>query len=160
MSRNYSGVLRSALVPLALVFGLASSGCKASQIHVEPYKNLPQDAGNPEVGMVTAHGNGTVSSDATEAIAIAKAFERPVPVTAFKWATGHTLAAGGAIEAILTLLALRERRVPGIATLRKKASDCGSLAVSASEQKPTGKCALLISRAWASLTTCLVLGCD
>jgi len=52
------------------------------------------DAGiSPDaVGMIVAHGNGTRASDSSEAMAIRRVWgEKPPPVTAFKWAFGHTL---------------------------------------------------------------------
>lgn len=113
--------------------------------------------GPDEIGMVVAHGNGTVPSDASEALAIGAAFDR-VPVTAFKWATGHTLAAAGVIETILALLSLDEGRVPGIAPLKRQAHDCAAVSVSSAEQKPRKPRALLVSRAYGSLNSCLVIG--
>ena len=41
------------------------------------------------------------------------------PVTGFKWAFGHLLAASGIIEAVQALCALRVGIVPGIATLKE-----------------------------------------
>ncbi|HEY3553890.1 MAG TPA: beta-ketoacyl synthase N-terminal-like domain-containing protein, partial [Casimicrobiaceae bacterium] len=70
-----------------------------------------------DVGMIVAHGNGTAQSDASEAQALRRVFGAACPpVTAFKWAIGHLIAAAGIIEPTLALAALRARRVPGIAT--------------------------------------------
>src|SRR5207248_1642182 len=70
-----------------------------------------------EVGMIVAHGNGTPQSDASEAAAIKRAFgSAPPPVTAFKWAFGHLIAAAGVIDTVLALHALQDRVVPGIAS--------------------------------------------
>ena len=69
------------------------------------------------VGMIAAHGNGTPQSDASEAAAIRRVFGASAPpATAFKWAFGHLIAAAGILEAVLTLRALHERVVPGVAT--------------------------------------------
>ncbi len=55
-----------------------------------------------DVGMIVAHGNGTRQSDASEAAAIRRVFGAGAPpVTAFKWAFGHLIAAAGIIEAVL-----------------------------------------------------------
>ena len=78
------------------------------------------DAGlRPEdVGMIVAHGNGTPQSDASEAAALRQVFGAAMPpVTAFKWAFGHLIAAAGILDAVLALAALKQRVVPGIATL-------------------------------------------
>lgn len=113
------------------------------------------------VGMIVAHANGTVASDASEARAIAEVFgAEAVPVTGFKWSLGHTVAASGAVEAILALFALRERRVPGIATLRRRAADCDGVRVSAAEQEPRSASCVVITRGFAGLTACLVLSAD
>src|SRR5438874_2483052 len=73
-----------------------------------------------DIGMIVAHGNGTPQSDASEAAAIRSIFgtgaDAP-PVTAFKWAIGHLIAAAGIIETVLALAALRRGIVPGIATV-------------------------------------------
>ena len=59
------------------------------------------------VGMIIAHGNGTRASDASEAAAILQVFgKNPPPVTAFKWAFGHLLAASGMLDVVLALRAL------------------------------------------------------
>ena len=51
-------------------------------------------------------------------MAIRRVFgENPPPVTAFKWAVGHTIAASGALDVVLALTALEQGVVPGIATL-------------------------------------------
>ena len=50
--------------------------------------------------MIVAHGNGTENSDVSEARALLQVFGRDMPpVTAFKWAFGHLLAAAGLLEA-------------------------------------------------------------
>jgi 3-oxoacyl-(acyl-carrier-protein) synthase len=53
-----------------------------------------------DVGMIVAHGSGTRQSDASEALAICRVFGATAPpVTAFKWAFGHPLAASGILIA-------------------------------------------------------------
>jgi 3-oxoacyl-[acyl-carrier-protein] synthase II len=68
------------------------------------------------VGLINAHGSGTVMNDTTEGNAFNALFtgaERPL-VFATKGNFGHTLGATGAIEAIAVILALRAGRVPPI----------------------------------------------
>ena len=68
------------------------------------------DVGVEDVGYVNAHGTGTRLNDAAEVKAYERAFAgrtRPVPVSSTKSYIGHTLGAAGAIEAVITLLALR-----------------------------------------------------
>jgi len=66
--------------------------------------------GPSDVGYVNAHGTGTRLNDAAEVRAYERAFagrSEPVPVSSTKSYIGHTLGAAGAIEALITLLALR-----------------------------------------------------
>lgn len=72
-----------------------------------------------DVDHVNAHAAGTVEGDLTEATALGKVFgsHRPA-VYASKAALGHALGASGAIEAALTVLALRDGVVPPTLNLR------------------------------------------
>ena len=75
------------------------------------------DAG--AIAHVNAHGTSTVANDAAESAALVALFPRGTPpVTAVKGTTGHLVGASGAVEAVVTLLALRERSVPPVAGLR------------------------------------------
>jgi nodulation protein E len=67
-----------------------------------------------DVGYVNAHGTGTQLNDVVESAALRAVFgEGRVPVTtSTKAATGHTMGAAGAIEAVATVGALRDRFVP------------------------------------------------
>ena len=87
--------------------------------------------GPTDVGMIVAHANGTRQSDASEAAALLRVFRRePPPVTGFKWAFGHLIAASGIIETVVALSALRARTVPGIATFSELDPACAGLPVS------------------------------
>jgi 3-oxoacyl-[acyl-carrier-protein] synthase-1 len=110
-----------------------------------------------EVGMIVAHGSGTRPSDATEALAIHRVFgATPPPVTAFKWAFGHPLAASGILDSVLALLALRHGVVPGVATLRELDPDLGSLPVSKLPRAPRSDVALVLNRGFGGTNTALV----
>jgi 3-oxoacyl-[acyl-carrier-protein] synthase II len=68
-----------------------------------------------EIGHVNAHATSTPEGDKAELQAIRTIFgdhAGEVAVTANKSMIGHTLGAAGAIEAIVTILALRDGRVP------------------------------------------------
>ncbi|MBA2630446.1 MAG: beta-ketoacyl-ACP synthase II [Thermoleophilaceae bacterium] len=77
-----------------------------------------EDAGRGpgDLAYVNAHGTSTPLNDRaeTEAIKAALGDERAhaIPISSTKSAIGHLLGAAGAVEAIATLLALRERRAP------------------------------------------------
>ena len=118
------------------------------------------DAGlSPEaVGMIVAHGNGTRASDASEALAIRRVFgAKPPPVTAFKWAFGHLIAASGVLDLVLALQALKQRIVPGIATLKSLDPVLAPFPVSAAAQQPRSDVALVLCRGFAGMNVALVV---
>jgi 3-oxoacyl-[acyl-carrier-protein] synthase-1 len=111
-----------------------------------------------DVGMIVAHGNGTPNSDASEARAIRSVFGAAIPpITAFKWAFGHLLAASGIIEAVLAIAALRARTVPGIANLQQLDPECAGLPVAARAQSPTSDVALVLARGFGGTNAALLL---
>jgi 3-oxoacyl-[acyl-carrier-protein] synthase-1 len=111
-----------------------------------------------DVGMVVAHGNGTPQSDASEAAALRQVFGAAMPpVTGFKWAFGHLIAAAGILDAVLALDALKKGVVPGIATLDQIAPDCEGIALSARLQAPRSDVALIICRGFAGINAALLL---
>lgn len=74
------------------------------------------------IGYINAHGTATPFNDAAEGRAIAGLFGR-VPVSSTKGMMGHSLGAAGAIEAVLTILALRDGFLP--ANINFRVSDMG-----------------------------------
>lgn len=68
-----------------------------------------------EVGYVNAHGTATTYNDPAEASGLHLALgahAARVPVSSTKSLHGHTLDASGLVELVVTVLALRERRLP------------------------------------------------
>lgn len=66
-----------------------------------------------EIDYISAHATSTVVGDNIEAKAIKKLFgERAskIPISAHKSMIGHTLGAGGALEAVVSLLSLRDQK--------------------------------------------------
>jgi 3-oxoacyl-[acyl-carrier-protein] synthase II len=64
---------------------------------------------------INAHGTSTPLNDRAETKAIKKALGEhaaKVPVSSTKSAIGHLLGAAGAVEAVATILALRDRMAP------------------------------------------------
>lgn len=64
-----------------------------------------------EIDYINAHGTATPFNDAAEGKAIAELFDR-VPVSSTKGMMGHSLGAAGAIEAVVSLLALQHQLLP------------------------------------------------
>ncbi|MBI4514236.1 MAG: 3-oxoacyl-ACP synthase [Deltaproteobacteria bacterium] len=110
------------------------------------------------VGMIVAHGNGGRQSDAAEAAAIRRVFGAAAPpVTAYKWAFGHTLAASGMIDTVLALESLQAGVVPGIATLRRCDPALGDFPVSATAGIPRSDVALVIGRGFAGTAAAVLV---
>ncbi len=68
-----------------------------------------------EVSAINAHGTSTKLNDYTETIAIKEVFgegARSIPITSTKSMTGHLLGAAGAVEAIFTVLGIRDGICP------------------------------------------------
>ncbi|WP_296894755.1 beta-ketoacyl-[acyl-carrier-protein] synthase family protein [Thiobacillus sp.] len=73
-----------------------------------------------DIDYINAHGTATAEGDPVEIVALRAVFgERAetLPVSATKSMHGHLLGAAGAIEAIATVLALREQTIPPTANL-------------------------------------------
>jgi 3-oxoacyl-[acyl-carrier-protein] synthase I len=68
----------------------------------------PQD-----IEYINFHGTGTPSNDDAEARAVASVLGAKIPGSSTKGATGHTLGAAGALEAVICALALRHGLMPG-----------------------------------------------
>jgi 3-oxoacyl-[acyl-carrier-protein] synthase II len=82
----------------------------------------PQD-----VDYVNAHGTSTKVNDSVETLALKLAFgehARRVPVSSTKSMTGHLICAGGVVEAIACLLAIRDGVVPPTVNLDHPDDDC------------------------------------
>lgn len=83
---------------------------------------------NPEqVDYINAHGTSTPIGDLAETQAIKKAFGKTAyqtVVSSTKSMTGHALGAAGGLEAIFTLLALRDGKIPPTINLDNPSEDC------------------------------------
>ena len=73
---------------------------------------------------VNAHGTGTTLNDSAETKAIIAALGMGVPVSSSKSYFGHTLGASGAVEAVVTVLALLHQVAPPTLRLRENAPEC------------------------------------
>jgi 3-oxoacyl-[acyl-carrier-protein] synthase-1 len=62
---------------------------------------------------INFHGTGTQANDEAEARAVASVLGAQVPGSSTKGATGHTLGAAGALEAVISALALTHALLPG-----------------------------------------------
>jgi 3-oxoacyl-[acyl-carrier-protein] synthase-1 len=71
------------------------------------------------IDYINLHGTGTPSNDRSESLAVTSVFGPTTPSSSTKGATGHTLGAAGALEAVICALALQNDFMPGgVNTLR------------------------------------------
>jgi 3-oxoacyl-[acyl-carrier-protein] synthase II len=111
-----------------------------------------------DIAHVNAHGTSTVLNDRAEAAALRTVFgDSCPPVMAVKGSTGHMVGGSGAVEAIVSLISLRERVVPPVAGLRAIGQDIG-LDVVRDAPRPAGPgYALSNSFGFGGANTSLVL---
>jgi 3-oxoacyl-[acyl-carrier-protein] synthase II len=80
-----------------------------------------------DIGYINAHGTATVLNDVTETRAIKKVFgdrAYKLPVSSTKSMHGHLLGGAGALEFVISLLALDRNAVPPTANLDVPDPDC------------------------------------
>ena len=88
---------------------------------VRAMRGALRDAGllPSDIGYVNAHGTATEVGDAVEAESVSTVFgARAVPVSATKALHGHLIGAGGALELVATVQALRRQALPPSAHVR------------------------------------------
>ncbi len=80
-----------------------------------------------KVSYLNAHGTSTAANDVTETMAIKTVFgdhAYRVPISSTKSMTGHLLGGAGAIEAVASVLAIRDRVVPPTINLTDPDPEC------------------------------------
>ncbi len=111
-----------------------------------------------DVDHINAHGTGTISNDATESRAIRDVFGPEadrILLTSTKSMHGHALGAAGALEAVATVLALREGVVPPTINFNQPDPECNvNLVANAAKPAPL-RCALSNSFAFGGLNAVL-----
>ena len=114
-----------------------------------------------DLGMIAAHATGTPDNDAAEYQAISGllASELPrIPVVAFKSLLGHTLGGAGAVELILSTLALRDQIVPACANVATEDIEYSDLNLTARSPRPRDiNSTLNTSLGFGGANTCVVL---
>ena len=82
-------------------------------------------AGDIKVDYINAHGTSTPANDKNETAAIKQAFGKEIPiVSSTKGQIGHCLGAAGAIEAVISLMAMRDSVIPPTINLENRDDDC------------------------------------
>ncbi len=95
---------------------------RAMELALEDAQLQPSD-----IDYINAHGTATREGDPAEIAAVRTVFgdrASRLPLSATKSMHGHTMGAAGAVESIVTLLALAEDRIPPTANLDQIDPDC------------------------------------
>ncbi|BBL71830.1 beta-ketoacyl-ACP synthase [Methylogaea oryzae] len=77
-----------------------------------------------DVDYVNLHATASALNDRSEAKAVASLFPSPPPCSGVKGLLGHTLGAAGAVEAVVSLLALEQGFLPGTCGLQQPDPAC------------------------------------
>jgi 3-oxoacyl-[acyl-carrier-protein] synthase II/nodulation protein E len=113
-----------------------------------------------EVGYISAHGTGTQANDSTEAAAIHQVFgacASKIPISSTKSLHGHSIGASGALEALATVLALKENLLPANAGVTEIDPTLNLDVILGAPRKATPKLALSNSLAFGGLNAVLAL---
>jgi len=120
------------------------------------------DLAPEEIDYLNLHGTGTPNNDSAEGLAVAAVFgqRRPaVEASSTKGATGHTLGAAGALEAVICVLSLQHGLLPGSVHTRRVDPSLGFEYLLANRRRPIARalsnsfgfggtnCSILLGRA-------------
>jgi nodulation protein E len=105
-------------------FGMSCDAHHITQPSMDGPVRAMRAAGLERVDYINAHGTGTAANDSTEAAAIRSLFGDGVAVSSTKSMHGHALGAAGALEAVATVLALREGVIPPTANFIERDPAC------------------------------------
>ena len=115
----------------------------------------------PDISLITAHATGTPDNDAGESAALAGLLGthlHAVPVVAHKSRLAHTLGGAGAIELILSVLAIRDQMRPTTANVALADIEYPGLNVSVGAPAPADiRRTLNTSLGFGGANTCVVL---
>ncbi|MBN2159524.1 MAG: beta-ketoacyl-[acyl-carrier-protein] synthase family protein [Spirochaetes bacterium] len=111
-----------------------------------------------DIDYINLHGTGTVDNDLSEAKAVRALFGKTMPpLSSIKGATGHSLAASGAIEAVVSAIAIREGIIPATTGCAEPDPSLELIPVLEPMEKKTGTI-LSNSFGFGGNNACLVLG--
>ena len=117
--------------------------------------------GRDAIGVINAHGTGTLFNDAMESNALARVFGERAggrPVYTVKGTIGHTLGAAGAIEAVVSFAAMAANVVPPTVTSGPLDPRCDLDVVTESPRVSDARWTLSLSSAFGGANCALVLG--
>ena len=131
--------------------GAAAAICKAlDDAQIQP----------EQIGYINAHGTGTPVNDPMETSAIRVVFRnqaKHIPISSTKSMHGHLLGGAGALEAMITVLALNRGRVPPTAFCTRPDPKCAvPLVREQGEETPGLRAAISNSFAFGGTNAALV----
>jgi 3-oxoacyl-(acyl-carrier-protein) synthase len=128
-------------------------GARAAMLAALEDAGLSPDA----IDYINLHGTGTPDNDLAEARAIASLFSTPPTISSIKGATGHSLAASGAIEAVVCCLGISRGLVPGTVGCHQPDPAFGFTPQKACTEQPVSN-VLSNSFGFGGNNGCLVIG--
>jgi 3-oxoacyl-[acyl-carrier-protein] synthase II len=114
-----------------------------------------------KIDYINVHGSANSVNDIAETRAIKNVFgeqARHVAVSSTKPITGHPLAAAGAIETVICVLALYHREIPCTLNLRTPLPECDLDYVPGKSRPYPLRQVMNLSSGFGGKTACLVLG--
>lgn len=152
-----------------LGYGSSSDAFRITDVHpdgrgaIQCMKLALRDAGvNPEdIDYINAHGTSTQINDRVESKAISAAFGRQaskLAVSSTKSMTGHLIAAAGAVELSICLLAMRDSLLPPTINYENPDPDCDLDYVPNKAREKKIKCCVSNSFGFGGQNVSLVVG--
>jgi 3-oxoacyl-(acyl-carrier-protein) synthase len=115
-----------------------------------------------EIDLLAAHATGTPDNDAAEYAALRRAFGDGLPrlpVVAFKSHLSHALGGAGALELILSAMALDSQLIPPCANVSAKDTDFAGLSLTSGAPRPAAlNTSMNLSLGFGGANTCVILG--
>lgn len=97
--------------------GVGAAAAMAQALHLAGREST-------EVDFINLHATASLLNDLSEAKAVASLFRQPPPCSGVKGLLGHTLGAAGAVETIVSLLALENGFLPATCGLQHVDAQC------------------------------------
>ena len=115
-------------------------------------------ARSADIDYVNAHGTGTAANDSAESSAFRQVFGPAAPpVSSTKSTTGHALEGSGALEAVISLLALAHGLLPPTAGFNEPDPDCAVDCVPNAPREVDARQVLSLSAAFGGANAVIVL---
>jgi 3-oxoacyl-[acyl-carrier-protein] synthase II len=115
-----------------------------------------------EIDLIAAHATGTPDNDGAEFAAFSRVFGQHlpnIPAVAFKSHLGHTLGGAGAVELVLSAMALRDQVIPSCVNVTAGEVEFPDLRLAVGiPRAATVRATLNTSLGFGGANTCMVLG--